>query len=95
MMKVVSAILTAFLLLPIVACSLRVYSFYYKLKSSFIPDDIIGDMAKPYIIVGITLIVSMLILIYLNVKRNYTVSVIISSGLILAYLILVNFINSQ
>ena len=52
-------------------------------------------MAKPYIIIDIGFIICMLILIYLNVKKKYTASVIISSGLILVYLIVIKFIGFQ
>ena len=94
-MKVISAILTAFLFLPIIACSLQIFTFYYGTDSPLIPDNLFWDMAKPYIIIDIGFIICMLILIYLNVKKKYTASVIISSGLILVYLIVIKFIGFQ
>jgi hypothetical protein len=92
-MKTVSIFLTASLLMPIAACLLAVFQTYYQLNSDFIPKSAVVSITKPFIIYGISYFVFLVISLYLNIKKKYLVTIILSACLMMFYLVTVNFIG--
>jgi len=90
-MKILSIALIILLFFPLVGCILEISEVYYRYTSPLIPNSVIFEMAKSYIINGCILFICFLTALYLTAKRKYTVSIIMSSAVILLYLVAINF----
>jgi hypothetical protein len=68
------------------SCFFTAYQTTYALESPLIPTQLIGAVAKPYIMYGIAYSVLLLVSLYLNYKKKYFTSIVLTSCLMLFYL---------
>jgi len=92
-MKIISAIFTALLLIPVVVCAIAIFKFYTQANNNFIPKDAVFPVAQPTIFYGFFYLVFFIMSILLNIKKKYTVNVILSGSLVLIFLVTIHLIS--
>jgi hypothetical protein len=92
-MKIVSIILTALLLIPVVTCSLAIHQIFYQTKSPLIPKDTLFSIAEPFILYGVSYLVFFCLSILLNIRGKFKINIVLSGFLVLIYLVTINMIK--
>jgi hypothetical protein len=92
-MKILSIILTALLLIPVVVCSLTVFQIFYQTSSPLIPKDATFSIAQVPILYGLSYLVFFGLSILLNIKGKFKINVVLASSLVLIFIVTINMIK--
>jgi len=92
-MKIISVIFTALLLIPVVVWSIPVFQFYFPANHNVIRKDAFFSIAEPAISYAFFYLVFFILSVLLNVKRKFTINVILSGTLVLIFLVTINLIS--
>jgi hypothetical protein len=93
-MKILSAILTALLLIPVVICSIAIFQVYFQTSASpLISNGTSLSIAEPTILYGASYLVFFCLSILLNIRGKFKINVVLSGSLVLIFLVSINLLK--
>jgi hypothetical protein len=94
-MKIISIILTALLLIPVMVCSIAIFQIYHQANTPFIPKDSSSSIAQTPILYGFSYLLFFVLSILLNTKGKFRINMVLAGCLVLIYIVTLNMIKVQ
>jgi len=92
-MKILSVILTALLLIPVIFCSVSIFQIYFKANNTTIPGYSAFPLLQPSIVYTFSYFIFFVLSVLLNVRKKFTINIVLSGCLILIFFFTINLIR--